>query len=369
MNAEQLHGLLRRLSAAHAELGTLAKLEEVRAALDGIANNPGNGDFQNQFRQRTTELVGLFTDERLNVFTVRELALIDELSLDVLVGNKAEARLKRAISGQDLTPRVAHDKVRRLHKQLNQRLSSIQTIVSGLDGLGIGDGAPLPGEVEVGLYVPRGDNEMRLDALLEEAEQFNKLLVVANELVTGSSDSPRVRFLTSSDFGFLVDAAPEVIDLIVSCLERGLALYVGWLGALALHRQLAERGHGEETLKQLQAHEDAKLEGDLHAEVKGIVQSKSVQDDAGRKHELTNHLVSHVRVFLQKTQKGHYVDVRVGAIPEPNPNSEDEGPTQQQISLLQRIETMSHRLHLLEQTQRTSLSLPPPERTDETESD
>ena len=362
MNAEQLNGILWRFVEGHRAQGTVKKFAAVRSAIEAIASEPGSAAHQKQFRDNLHSLLGALHVDALNVFSVREESLIDDLKLRGLVGNELARMIGDAVAGQDITPRVAADAIVKLHDGMQNRLSKLQQTQSGLTELGVEKGEPDAGSVELGLFVPRHDGDLSLAEILAEGNELNRLVTAAYEVVEGESKSPPVRYLTSSDYGFLVEMGPQVVAFLVLAVERSLALYKGWLETQVLHRQLKERGASDDLIAPLVDASKRKLDADLHDEIRQAVQERSRSTDEGRKNELANQVVAEVRIFLNKAERGNYLDIRVG-MEEAPPEKEDDGQeakdARTRVNLLREVELIARRLHALERGVEPA-KLPPP---------
>lgn len=372
MNAEQLNGILWRLAEGHKEAATVKRLSGLRGALENLANEPQNGDRQNQMREQMNNFVDATSAEKINLFSIREEGLIDDLGLRELVGANLENRVKTAISGQEvLTPRVAFDNVVKIHDALQNKLNRIRDISTGLTELGIDYGKPDAGEVELGMFVPRPAEDLSLEQVLKEGGDLNELVSIGYQVIEGTPHSPPVRYLTSSDYGFLLDVNPAVVAFLVLSLERTLALYNNWLDIRLKHHELKELGASAEHLKPLEDAAEKDRDLKVHAAVLEVIKERSPLD-ANRQNEIANLVVVKIGVFLKKTSTGSYLDVRVGDDkpndPAPQEGESEEGSatraaaTEQARLLRNEIRTISQRLHALEKRRPDPAQIPPPVR-------
>lgn len=351
MNAEQLNGLLSALAKAHKSQGTVEKMAAVRSALESIAGDPANPAHQTQFREQLNILTTALRVDGLNEFSVREEAIIDDLGLRNLVGAVIEQKTVGSIAGQELTPRVAADAFIKIHDDVQNKLNKIREIAAGLTELGIDKGEPERGTVELGMFVPRPESDLTLAQILEEGSELNRLVSAAYEVVEGKPESPPVRYLTSSDYGFLLEVAPQVVAFVVLAVERSLALYKGWLEVQALHKQLKDKGTPDTLIDPLREESKKKLDLDIHAAIKAAVEERSPSTDTARKNELTNQVVAEVKIFLNKAERGNYLDIRVGmekAPAEQDGEAPEAAKARERVAVLKEVKSLAQRLHALE---------------------
>ncbi|HCK83696.1 MAG TPA: hypothetical protein DHW63_04025 [Hyphomonadaceae bacterium] len=353
MNAEQLNGILARLHESHRKLQTMEKLQGVRSSLEAVANNPADGALQEQYQANLLALNDTLVLPPLNNFTVRESKLIDELGLGVLVGERLRAAVSDAIVGVAITPRSAFDKLVTLHDKASTTLKKINRISSDLTELGIDKGGPRPSDIELGLYIPRDGGDLSLEQILEEGKELDTLVKLSYEAVEGKPHSPEVPYLTSCDYGYLLTVAPGVIWFLLLVIEKALDIRRKWADDRELFKRSRDLGHDEESVKALETKQEAKREQELDESVRILVQDQT-GPDGPRKHEIIALMTKSVRLFIDKHERGSYIDVRVGdppALPAETdgaPNTAELKALREKVALLQQIEQVSQRIHVLE---------------------
>ncbi len=362
MNAEQLNGILTRLAGSHRALQTPEKLATFRAALEAMANNPTDGNLQTQFATTQEALVTALQSPALNHFTVREAKLIDDLDLDLLVGIRMQSAIREALTGSAITPRIAFDAVVKIHDQATKDLKKILSVSTGLSNLGIEPGGPAQNEVELGLYIPRSGGDLNLEDLVEQGEQLNDLLKLSNEVVFGTAVSPDVTYLTSSDYGFLLKVAPAVVKFLLDLIESVFKIRRQFAEDRELYKRLREVGHDEEAVHALENAQSQKREAEIDQVVRLAINQQNGIDEH-RKNEIAIPLTKGIRILVEQSERGTYIDVRVGEIDDPseeNNESQELQALEKKAALLREIEAASHRIHALEQRQSAPPSLPAP---------
>jgi hypothetical protein len=329
------------------------KIGSVRSALEGLSGNPSDTNLQNQYTAHLQASNDALILPQLNTFTVREAKLIDDLDLELLVGEELRARLRDAIAGVAITPRTAFDAVAQLHDTAVATLRKIQKVSSGLTELGVDVGGPSAGEVELGLYIPRDQENLSLEQILEEGDELNELVKLGYETVEGKPHSPEVTYLTSSDYGYLLQIAPAVVWFILCVIEKALDIRKKWAEDRELFRKSRDLGHDEETLSALEAKQEAKRTQELEGMIRISIEEQQGVDQH-RKHEIVTRMTKSIRLLIDKHETGSYIDVRVGDQKPPPADAETPPPKaelealKEKLLLLSRIEQVSQRIHALE---------------------
>lgn len=365
MNAEQLHSVIRALHTAHAELRTQKRVNATRDALQNVVNNPGNAEPQQQYRSALNALFELLEHERISEFSIKDNVVLVETGLHELTGPALAERVKAAVDGDQFTPAVAVQELTKVSEFLSSELARVIQLDQTLSALSIGYDDVEPAEAQAGFYVPRPpDKNLTLKSLIEEQTELDAFVAAANEVVTGSRDSAPVKLLTASDYGFLLEVAPQVAGFMALAIERALAARKVWLETRLLKKQLESFGAPVDQLKGIDDFFEKDLDGKIRVAVEeAVTKFSGLAADKPRERELTNELHIHVKAIVNKADEGHYVDLKVG-LPAPSSSEPEEGADSvvQSESLLRmrEIDHLTRRLHQLEHEARKQSRIAPP---------
>lgn len=364
MNAEQLHGVVRKLHQAHSTHRTIKRVNAARDALQNSISNPGNADVQQTYRGALAALEQVLRDEALTIFSVKDNAILVETGLFKLTGPSLWEGVTSAVNGDQLTPSLAVQQLEQISQRINAQLGSLGQLDQILNDLNVGYDDVEPEEAQAGFYIHRTTGEnISFEELIEEQAEINQFVSLATELVTGKSESPGVKLLTASDYGFLLEVVPPVAGFMALAIERALAARKVWLETQLLKRQLDVRGAPTDALKALGDHFERQLADHIRQAVEEAVARFSAisERDKPRERELTNHLTIHVKSIVEKTDRGNYVDLKVGL---PTPVAEGDGgtaaPTSLDAARMQEIDHLTRRLHELEHEARGQRRLSSP---------
>lgn len=348
MNAEQLHGVLSRLANAHASGGTAKKIEALRSSLDAIANNSNDAQAQSNYQQHLKALNDILSSAPLNVFSIREMKIIEETGLEHLVGKQLLARIIEIHNSSTLTPRLAHDAIVPLKDRFNKVLNHIGQVAVGLGDLGIGRGDPEPGEAELGMFIPRHGENLTLAALVDEGQDLDRLVAISYEIAEGKTNSPEVSFLTSCDYGFLVLVSPVALKFLLESIEKALDITIKAAEAKRALNQLRGKAADDADVDTLIEKALARQRTELRDMVRNAVLEASSADDATQ-HDQIARLTNYLEKFVEKREKrGNYVDVRVNFEESPR-DGEDAAALNDRVVAQQRIAVVAHNIQALEE--------------------
>lgn len=351
VNAEQLNGVLNRLVNAHASGGTHKKIDQLRAALDAIANNSNDAQAQTDYQQRLQALADVLSSPPLNQFSLRELKIIEEIGLEHLLGNNLQARIAEIHNSSQLTPRLAHDAIVPLRDRLNKTLTSIGALANGMNELGISHGDPDPGEAELGLFIPRRGENLKLGPLVEEGQDLDRLVGIAYEIAEGKTDSPEVSFLTSCDYGYLVIVSPIALRFLLGCIDKALDITIKAAQAKRAYEELRGKGFTDDAdVDKLIEKALARQRTELQEMVKIAVAEASKQSkaDAALQNDQIARLTKYIEKFIEKREmRGNYVDLRVN-IDAAAAHGEDAKDAQARIVVQQQLSVIGQHIVALE---------------------
>lgn len=368
MNTEQLHSVIKKLHQAHSQVRTVKRFNAARDALQNVINQPGNPDVQQAYRVALDALRAILKDERLTVFSAKEDDILVETDLYQFTGPALLRNLNDAVDNDNYTPALAIQQLAELNDKLNAQLNRLGGLDQHLTDLNIGYDVVHVNEAQIGFYIPRPSGEnLTFAGLIEEEQELDQFVASANEIVIGSRDSPPVKLLTASDYGFLLQLALPVAGFLAVVLERALAARKVWLEGQILKKQLGALDAPAEHIAGLDEHFKNRLNDQIRTGVEQAVSEHSSLSDVGRRNELTNEIVIHVKAFADKANKGHYVDLKIG--PPPTTETDPAGNSMvvnseaslAAVARAREIDLLTRRVHELEHEVKQQRRLASPE--------
>lgn len=366
MNAERLHAIALAVRDDLQQTQTVKRLQELRDALQQQVNQPQQPGPQQQVSKIRQELTAALENAPSNSFTPAWRQILDEIGASSFLGSTLSGTLDGVFARNQITPSVAQEEVQQLHKGAEQLSAAIQQLIKSFAQLGIGSEQLQPGECELGVLVPRGAVENRLDEFGAELGQLNKTFGTFAELAIGSRPGFEIRTVSSTDFAVFLALAPEIGACIAIAVERIVSLYKQLLEIRLLRSQLAEQGVTDKSLQGIDSHANMHMEKGIDALIGELIDRYAGNIDEGRRNELRTELKHSLNRIANRVDLGYNIDVRAEPLPEPEEPDADETDDDLRAAI-ETISEASATLQFLKPAGSPILSLPEPELNDDEE--
>ena len=250
-----------------------------------------------------------------------------------------------------------------------QRLRNLE---EALKELGIAEEPLQPGEVELGVLIPRSEVDNKLGALAVEIEKIDKILKLFSVVATGNRDEFEIAYISSSDPKIFVRPSLKTAALVAGTVALILEILNGIADLKTKFDDIQDSGIEEKHLKGLQKGIEEKLQSELERIRKELLEEYSCHAKASDKNENDNRLKIAIEQLAPRLERGYSVEVRVEPLPEPK--KEDEGqpedPEQQdEFRLVEDLQGAASQIRRIPPTSRPVLSLPKPDSLDEVDGD
>jgi hypothetical protein len=225
MNAERLHAIAAALQADLARTTVVSHLNQLISALSNQVSQPNQPQYQQQTSQFYTELLKRLEEADSNNYSPTWQQALEELGASDLLGNKLAKQVEDIFSRNQITPSVAQQELQLFANQLQVLSSAIDQAIAGFKSLKVGREELEPGDCELGVLIPRGFVDNRLDRFAEELEELNRIFGVFAELSTGSRPSFEIKTISSTDLSVFLEVGAIVGACVATAVERIIALY------------------------------------------------------------------------------------------------------------------------------------------------
>ena len=262
-----------------------------------------------------------------------------------------------------MTPAVIRDKVEEFNQQLREFSQHLTALKAAFEALNIEEEPLEPGEVELGVLIPREHIESRLSSLAVEAANLDEIFKHFSVVATGTREEFEVTYLSASDLKLFLRPNPKTA-LIIGAAVTFILSSLNDIADLKLkYDEITQAGIEEARLTGLQEAISEKLEKDLEkfrVELldefsKGVAEHDRNENDTRLKIAI-NHLAP-------RLERGFAIEIRVGTLPEPEEDgdeAEDEYG-KDEVELIDRLKDDARQLKRLEPIGSPILSLPDPE--------
>lgn len=210
----------------------------------------------------------------------------------------------------------------KLTEFMTQRQSYIEQITQlggNLDKVGVLPISLQPGDAEIGFLLPRTLFNNRLDTLIKELRDVNRIIRAFSEATLGSVEEVEVRDISTSDPLFFFHIQPETIVAIGAAVTWALNT---WKQVEEIRRVRAET-RKTEVLTEKEATDvfDKKINEKIEAAIEAKVSELSKDDGKpGRAKEQQTDLKWALESLLAHVERGMIIELRYVAPPPKSPD-------------------------------------------------
>ena len=167
-----------------------------------------------------------------------------------------------------------------------------------------------------------------LEGVSKETHELDKVFKTFKEIAEDDTSSIEIRSISTTDFQVFLDSVPVVAMLIVTSLERIVALYKNILEIRKIKNELVAKKMPKDVVTPLEKHEAEMMKIGIEKMSESLIDEFYKKKDDSRKNELKTALGIAFRYLVGKIEHGAIFDVRAGEPEEPEPTEGDEGTPQ-----------------------------------------
>ena len=334
--------------------------------LDALTNNPGDESAQRNVHASWSELI-----DALNLLEERRWPAgyrqaITELGGGILVSNEIISQVEHSFQTEAMTPATIRDRVNEIEVNIATFVGKLETLKRAFEDLSIGEEELGPGEVELGILIPREHIENRLNEFAREVKGFDDALKLISVVATGTREEFEITYISASDLKFYL-----MVSLLTAALANDTVTFVlNTLNGIAnLKRTLIEleeqEVHGD-PVESLRNFIEQKFANDVELFLPDIVNKYCAELNDHDKHENCSRLRKVVSHLAPRLERGYVMEIRVGPLPEPDEDDgveDKESAAEQDIdwNLMDKLQGEAQKLKSLEPIGEPILSLNRPD--------
>ncbi len=352
MNVERLYEIVTYLRQMDSQTGIQSRLTELRDHLSNLASQPQNQTHQSNVVSALNNLEIAFANFQEKTTPAQE-ALVREINGERFFSAALPQEIRRDLSQNAITPAAVSGEVNRLTSERQAYLSKLENVEQGLVALGVKGEDPNPGDVELGILVPRSLFENNLGSLAKELGVVNRIIQIFTEVTTGQAHPTEVREISTSDPVFFL-SAPVVAVLAIGKVVDWLTNK--WKEIEEIRKLRAEtRKLGiEAAIKPIDEKIQSTIEASVQEQKNDLI--KSYEGDRNRRNELESGLQWALESLIARIERGLTVEVRILAPPQEAIGDDGAAETKMYAD----IAALSHKLQFVQICQEQPiLPLPP----------
>ena len=373
MNAEQLHTLCTVIIDDVQETELLRHFSKFVDALNSLTNNPRDENAQRNVHDVRLRLFDSLEQLKLKRWPAGLRQTIAELGGPTFDSNEIRNTIERSLQTEAMTPATVQDRVDDIGSKITTFVGKLETLKNAFSDVGIVEQQLQPGQVELGVLIPRRHIDNRLDKFAEEVTNFDRALKSFSVVATGTREDFEITYISASDLKFHIRPSLETATLISTMVMTILTS----LNEVAELRVNAERfrelGMEEEYLEQINKGIESRLLNGIEEKFPGIIDKYCAEKPEPERNENVVHLRHAVDFFAPRLERGFVVEMRVGPLPKAEDSGEGEGEDAEHTSsveqsLVEELQDQAQRLKFIEPIGEPLLALNKPDWADEDDS-
>lgn len=328
MNAEQLHSVCVDLKREIETTAILKQLQQLEAALQQSISQPTEVAHQqavSRLREQIRELLLQVDSEDRSAM---KRIIIDEIGGTYLLGKGLYDRIEESFTQLNITPSLVQKDVSEMRQELDTFLAGLNELIASFDKFGIDADALPPYSAELGILIPRADADTRLGDLYRDLRKLDHELQVFQELVTGAAGNFRVRAISSSEYQFFLSLLPDTALAIGGAVWMLVQAYEKLLDIRIKQQEFVNKKAPKSVTDAVDKWAAALMTEEIQRIAKELIeQHKDVKRPDGRSNELETALRIRLKRIAGRLDVGYHYSIRVGQLPEPVKDEDDEEAT------------------------------------------
>lgn len=356
MNLEKFHSVISQVKKDLETTKSDKQIANVVNRLQEQINNPQQAQFQEQFVEALSALRESLRNSKINQLDDFNQKILIELGIGDYLGERLLEKIEGIFLKHQITPALAVAELQGLFEKVKLIKSSIDQILKSFEVFKIRMDDLESGVCELGIFVPKGFVQNKLDSFGKEVLELNKILNSFSELVTGSRPSFELLAISSSDYSVFVALVPKLAKCLAWTVEKIVGIYQKILEIKKLNKELKEKGVPETATVGIEEHANNLMENEIEKLVTDLMVARErIKKDTGRDSELSLELKFSMRKIANRIDKGFSMEFRASHLAEAEDASE-EAVAQEEV--YSEIDSVTQSLKFPKVTGEPVLSLP-----------
>lgn len=368
MNAEQLHTIATTVIEDVDDTSILKKFARLSNYLANLTSNPGDGNTQQNAQSAKKELFDALDALNEKRWSAGITQAIVDLGGEILVSDELKSEIDVSFQTDAMTPATVQNLVNDLQTDIQTFVDKLSALANAFEALNIGEQELNPGEVELGVLVPRENIDNRLDMFASELANFDEALKLFSVVATGTREDFAITYISASDLKFFVRPNLKTAALISTTVASILIS----LNQMAALKETIDTLVGfeldEDDLQRLRGTADRQLDERLSQMVPDLVEKFCIDKRDHDKKENQVRLRHAIDFIAPRLERGYVIEMRIGVLPKPEHYEDEEDDEREDlpdldVELIDELQDQAHKLKLIEPKGEPILALKKPDWT------
>lgn len=309
LNIERFHAIVNAVLADIKQYNYPERLTQLVAALQNRINDPQNGGHISAADNHIVELRSKLPELASNSFPPSWKEHLYEHGFQNMIGNDLLLQINEIIQQKDVTPTIAHKKLKELSDKLNEDVAQFRAMEKAFTRFDFGTDEPKAGEAEMGVLVPRKAVHNGLTEFGKELTSIARIVKLFQEITTGTREDPSINSISSSDLSVFFQIDPETALRILQAITN----ITEWYKTISkIKAQINElrKSVPEETLSGAIDHANSIMKTKIKVYSEEIITEKNGVRTEKRKNEVKIELQGVLEAIAIRVDKGYEFEVR-----------------------------------------------------------
>lgn len=315
----------RAIELLHADYRTIKHdrlLQDIVGHLNAISSNPGNAEIAKNFTKSIDTCRNTLLQSSLNRPRPILRLMLESIGATEFIGERFFLRVMAAIEANPGATALVVQSISALQSDTQKFYQQIATLDKTFSELKVEYDELEEGEAEIGLLIPRDEEASTLKDLSKIFNHWHNALAPIKEVFDPRARSMQIRICSTTDWTFYLISTPPVLAGLSYCMKKVNEILGEAVKMREIVAQLTHAKVPQKAIELIEKDRDGKLDKELRALAKDVLEKHYKEGDEGRKNELENHLTISFKRIAHEITNGTKVEVRL--IPPMQEKSQDE---------------------------------------------
>lgn len=323
MHLGRFNSLINNLNEEYIDSDIENKFQSLINKLQAVIGNPSNVEIANQFKSELDSINQSLSESKFNTLRPIEKMMLDSINATPFIGDNLHEKILQIIKENQISPALAIENLIKLQKEVQEFYKNLYAMNKIFEKLGIEYDDIEPGSAEIGLLLPKSENNSSLLAFSKELKDWDKILSPINRVFDNNVTQIKIRNCATTDWTIFLCAAAGTAYGVYLCLSNVNKILSEAIKTRSLLTQLFSKNISENIKEQLKNEVDTGVKDELRKEAEKLVEENYKGSDSGEKNELKTNLSQALTMLSIKISSGAKVEVRMIPFDE-NTESEDQ---------------------------------------------
>ncbi|MBT4770471.1 MAG: hypothetical protein HOO00_08145 [Rhodospirillaceae bacterium] len=371
MNAEQLYTIASTVVEDVTDSDIISKFAGLQNNLNTLASNPGDEKVQQSVETLKGELYASMDALGKKRWPAGVQQTIEQLGGGILISDEIREEIQNLFQTVSMTPVTVRDRINIIRSEIASFIDKLNALIAAFQALNIEEELLEPGEVELGVLIPREEIKNKLESFAIEVSNFDKIFKNFSVVAVGTREEFNLTYISASDLKFFIRPSAKTAALISATVTFILTSLNQVVDLKTKYDEITASGIDEKDLVGLKEGIHRKLEEDLEQFRNEMIEKYCAHKDKHDRHEDSNRLKIAIDHLAPRLERGYSLEVRVGPLPAPTDEADEETKNAniEERDLFETLQEDAQKLKRIVPTGPPVLSFPESKTLDITEGD